>query len=1319
MDPPSRALGVALVLAALAASLPRPAAALDRPSRVADAFPAGLSGYVADGTTIYYDVDPGCTGGAPNTGAARIRRVGLLGAPPPALDLFAADPPRPSGQCNPARPLSTVAVNAAFVWFVDGAGFLSRLPKGPSTGAPVDPEYVTTMGPGDLKAELVATADALYLLQPGNVSTLTRFAPGSPFGTPVATGGPATRDLQFDGFDLFWNDGGNLRRWTPGQVGVVDLATGVSAYHAEGLRIVGCGQFGCAFTRNVYVGTFTGQVYVRGNAGAGAPTLVHDSPAAGTAIADLATDAGRLFVIERRPNDDPLVPFPRFVVLRGSRTALTPPATLYATDFAAYDPSVGIDSLQVTGGQLTWRSVDFVGGRSLGRVYRLSADAEALADTNLAITGIEVTQAIQDLGNRVPLVQQRRTFARVHVRADGSAPVCQVSATLRGSVGGQTLGTLYPVNAAGARLCVRPTPNRTVADDAFLFELPWSWTTAPNVPSGTGLVLEAVLNPNRFPPESSYLDNSAQVGALGFVPSPRFRLVLNRMRYRLNGIDYEPSPGQVKSVLDFYRQVYPLASLETLISGTGPGFLVSQQTVRDDGLASRVAMSSPECSDNLCAADYLNARRDVYGFQGGGLADDVYVYNLVNDQPSFVRGRAPFGGRVGTGPTSQSFTGAHETAHNLDRRHPVRSSGPGSDPPTPPDTRRCGHSSDDSGFPYADTLLDVSPLDPARSVLGFDVLNRAVQPPTASDMIGYCGPPFWISDYTWDALRAKIEQTQGASAPGDGASGAPPAAGDWLVFAGVATPSLGRGRLLEVQRATELARTWADDAGPFRLRQRDAGGQLLAERAFSGLPTSDGELPQITFSGAVAFEPGTRTLELVDTRSGRVLDARNVPATPPGVSGVGLVAAPSPLSGALTLAWSASSPTGVPLRFDLFAVPASGALVPLAQGLAGTTANLDAAALPGPSVRFRVVAHDGVNTALGESPLYAVALRPPVARILSPESPQTLQYGQLLNLSGVGEDPEGGAVQLAWSTPARSLGVGAQVSVDDLEPGVHLVTLAATDGDGLVGQASLTVSVVYDDAPPSAPFLSVGPARLGWSVGSPGDPAPSSAIAVRNAGPGALDFTVSGGAPWLVVGASGGTTPLDVPITALPFGFLPGESRSAVVTITESGGAGRSVDLPVTLTVGNATAGGGSGDSDGDGVLDGVDRCPALRDPGQADADADGVGDACDVCPFAPDAAQADRGGLGTSAPDGIGDACQCGDVNGDGRITLADAVVLSRSLLSPPTATLAHPDRCDVGGSSGPGAAGCTLADAVVLRRALLSPPAAAIAEQCAPARP
>jgi len=115
-------------------------------------------------------------------------------------------------------------------------------------------------------------------------------------------------------------------------------------------------------------------------------------------------------------------------------------------------------------------------------------------------------------------------------------------------------------------------------------------------------------------------------------------------------------------------------------------------------------------------------------------------------------------------------------------------------------------------------------------------------------------------------------------------------------------------------------------------------------------------------------------------------------------------------------------------------------------------------------------------------------------------------------------------------------------------------------------------------------------------------------------------------------------------------------------------------------------------------------------EPWSPDTDEDGTPDACDNCRDFANPDQSDAGGLGIgSAADGIGDACQCGDVTADGVVTIADAVAIRRSLLDPPTAILQQPALCDV---SGDGL--CSLEDAVVAVRAQLVPPAATITNEC-----
>jgi glucose/arabinose dehydrogenase len=131
-------------------------------------------------------------------------------------------------------------------------------------------------------------------------------------------------------------------------------------------------------------------------------------------------------------------------------------------------------------------------------------------------------------------------------------------------------------------------------------------------------------------------------------------------------------------------------------------------------------------------------------------------------------------------------------------------------------------------------------------------------------------------------------------------------------------------------------------------------------------------------------------------------------------------------------------------------------------------------------------------------------------------------------------------------------------------------------------------------------------------------------------------------------------------------------------------------------------------DSDCDGI-------PDDGAPGDSPC-ATGQTEACDDnCPFAPNPGQNDTGGVGFgSAPDGIGNECQCGDVSGDGTLSSADSAIILRAQLVPPTAVMNRPDLCDVGDT-----AGCSGADSMILLRSQLNPATATVQQFCGPANP
>ncbi|MCB1853027.1 MAG: thrombospondin type 3 repeat-containing protein [Gammaproteobacteria bacterium] len=99
------------------------------------------------------------------------------------------------------------------------------------------------------------------------------------------------------------------------------------------------------------------------------------------------------------------------------------------------------------------------------------------------------------------------------------------------------------------------------------------------------------------------------------------------------------------------------------------------------------------------------------------------------------------------------------------------------------------------------------------------------------------------------------------------------------------------------------------------------------------------------------------------------------------------------------------------------------------------------------------------------------------------------------------------------------------------------------------------------------------------------------------------------------------------------------------------------------------------------------------------DSDGDGVADSTDNCPTVSNATQDDNGGVNSSLPDNIGDACQCGDMNADGKVTNTDAVLIQRHLLGLPSPF--NESLCDVNGDSN-----CSNTDAVIIKRAVLALP-------------
>jgi hypothetical protein len=105
------------------------------------------------------------------------------------------------------------------------------------------------------------------------------------------------------------------------------------------------------------------------------------------------------------------------------------------------------------------------------------------------------------------------------------------------------------------------------------------------------------------------------------------------------------------------------------------------------------------------------------------------------------------------------------------------------------------------------------------------------------------------------------------------------------------------------------------------------------------------------------------------------------------------------------------------------------------------------------------------------------------------------------------------------------------------------------------------------------------------------------------------------------------------------------------------------------------------------------------------DTDGDGIPDPIDNCPYTPNADQKDSGGLNTTTPDGIGDVCQCGDIDNNGIVNANDGTKYLRASLGlSPYGSIAAmpgaaaPEKCDVNGDGV-----CNANDASIITRATL----------------
>ncbi|MDJ0866917.1 MAG: thrombospondin type 3 repeat-containing protein [Myxococcota bacterium] len=678
---------------------------------------------------------------------------------------------------------------------------------------------------------------------------------------------------------------------------------------------------------------------------------------------------------------------------------------------------------------------------SLGAPILATPAPSVLASVHLEADPIEITQAVQDRANTLPLVANKATTARVYVDVSSvfALPDQPAIVSLYGSrngvdLPGSPLAQLHLAPLSIDRDEIEDTANfalppswdegsvefRAVVrdlfgnqDDSALLarsftrkETPTYWivpvntgtATAPNLPSDA-----------EISDQESYLETVFPVPNVDFVRKP------------WQAIGPTSVGNTIAALNDYYGQVFLAWIFGLLFTGEAPFTLPDQ----------------------------------IYGFtpSGGGSSDPVWLGNL---------------GKVARGyrGSSREGTMAHEINHNLDA-DPAGTWGRH----TP---FGCGATGPDPSWPYTNDDVQQVGFDTRTPWVDGSGTRDTVIADDYPDFMSYCqsddlpGNPFgqlptkWISPYRWQRLFAHFDTVAAGAAPAG-----PGAPIETVYYVSGEVRADGSGALAPVQVLPGIP-TAPPAPGPYAIALIDPTGAPIEELPFlASFVDVEGERRDVVpFSYRLpAGETPVASVRLLLEK--RVLDEIRVSPNAPTVRVLTPNGGERWDGGVETIAWEARDEDGDPLTFSILYTPDAGATwVPVANGLVDTRFDVDVSTLPGgDEARVRVIASDGFNTrGDGSDEFFRVAPAAPQVRIGSPADGSEFAAGAPIGFRGAATDAEDESIPddaFVWRFDDTVFGSGREVEAV-LPQGVHTIQLEVRDSDGLAGRASIGIEVVPD-----------------------------------------------------------------------------------------------------------------------------------------------------------------------------------------------------------------------------------------------------------------
>jgi hypothetical protein len=704
----------------------------------------------------------------------------------------------------------------------------------------------------------------------------------------------------------------------------------------------------------------------------------------------------------------------------------------------------------------------------------------------------------------------------------------------------------------------------SVYGHSFIFELPSEYTTGE-------IRLKARIDPGWELPESNRFNNSIE-RTVSFEPAHSYDVRVFLVKHiaedgtitQANLMDFLPSWDYAMAALPFADVNLSYSTLEYREADLG----------------------EMDC-------DSVNWQLAVrHATDGASLLNDIY-YGFA---PGWIRGcSAGIPATVATSSVGDwRGTVAHELGHCFGRHH---TQNPEYDDAGDAWDIGCGAKTGcwyssfwwgatvcPSGFeeyPYDEGSISPEP----GAVLGF-YHNGFVEPPGATwphqfyipdrswkDLMTYCNPEIWPSDFTWENIYEEHFKIYGQAIAGLEQT-AQNEAVDSLVAVGTIYSDTG---VVELQPLFVLPDvTWAPEPNPgeFAIVLRDASDAELVRHEFTpGLVDVEDFGNVLSISELVPYVDGTARVD-IEGPTGVLTSVTSGPSAPRVT-----VVRPNGgenLSGRTALvSWTANDPDGDPLSFNVQYSADDGATWSLlTSNVLTTSVTVDTDNMPASQRgRIRVLASDGIHTAYDSSDrAFTVPNHRPSVEILAPQVGDTTIVSQTVGLEAQVYDVEEGSLEpgrVRWSSNLDGVvGHGAQVSLADLTPGRHTITLDAVDSEGASNSDSVRIEVFAgaDDLPPMADMLQAEPALV---VLNPPMGIDSQQIYVYNyTNPDPIAWTAEASEPWVQLSATRGSTPDSLTVSA-DTASLPNGRYRAAVTFTEVGNREDTTTINLSVTVRN------------------------------------------------------------------------------------------------------------------------------------------------------